>query len=121
MGLLLLRGQALQNLLPAARGQLEQRRGLKRIPCELEPADLGGARLAVLEMGVHGRAGGLVEVALDVFEQLDVVRVVPSHHSFDSPAAPTVPSLRASSVRPRKMRDFTVPSATPRTSAISLV
>ena len=36
--LLLLRGQALEDLLPAARGQLEQRRGLKRTPRQLEPA-----------------------------------------------------------------------------------
>ena len=70
-------------------------------------------------MGSDLRATRVVELALQVGEQLDLFRVHPSHHSFDSFPGADVPSAAASSLRPRKMRDFTVPSGTSVTSAIS--
>ena len=59
------------------------------------------------------------ELLLDVGEQLEFVRVLLGHHWFDSVSCTAVPRRSASSLRPRKILDFTVPSATPVISAIS--
>ena len=64
-------------------------------------------------------AGAGTEVLLDEGEQLELVGMLLGHHSFDSAPSACVPSRSASSLRPRKMRDFTVPSGTPVISAIS--
>ena len=63
-------------------------------------------------------AGAGAEVHLDEGEQIELGGMLLGHHSFDSAPSACVPSRSASSLRPRKMRDFTVPSGTPVISAI---
>ena len=65
-------------------------------------------------------AAALRKLVLDVLEELDVVWVRVGHHAFDYSPAVLVPRSSANRLRPRKMRDFTVPSATSVSSAISV-
>ena len=99
--------------------ELERRSRAQRGAAGLEPPHVLGARPARDEVlgNVLPRVGR--QLLLDVGEQLEFVRVLLGHHWFDSVSCTAVPRRSASSLRPRKMRDFTVPSATPVISAIS--
>ena len=99
--------------------KIEQRRGAERVAARLEPAYALRARAAgdqVLD-DVTVRVGR--KLLLDVREQLEIVRMLLGHHRFDSVGSAGVPRRSASSLRPRKIRDFTVPSGTSVSSAIS--
>ena len=99
--------------------ELEGRRGAQGLAPRLEAADVIRAGAAGDEVLDHllPRVGG--ELLLDVREQVQLFGVPFGHHRFDSVRSAEVPRRSASSLRPRKMRDFTVPSATPVISAIS--
>ena len=112
-------GERRDDLLPARFGQLEEGRGLEHVPARLEPTHLVRARAAGDEVLADVPARVRVELLLHEGEQRDLVRMLLGHHSLDSVRSAAVPRSSASSVRPRKMRDFTVPSGTPVISAIS--
>ena len=100
-------------------GKLERRSRAEGLPARLQPPDLIRARPAGDEVLGDVAAGVGAELLLDEGEQLDLVGMLLGHHPFDSASSVGVPSRSASSLRPRKMRDFTVPSGTPVISATS--
>ena len=113
------RGEVPQNLFAAAFRELEER-GLSQslASCRCLP-HLLGADAAGREVRRDLVAPCLRELVLDVLEELDVVWVCLGHHALDYSSAVLVPRSSASRLRPRKIRDFTVPSATSVSSAIS--
>ena len=112
-------GERSHDLLPPIGRELEKGRRLERAFPGLQPPDLVRARAARDEVLGHLLTRASFELALDKGEQLELVRMLLGHQSLDSVRSTAVPSRSASSVRPRKMRDFTVPSGTPVISAIS--
>jgi hypothetical protein len=112
-------GQVEEDRLAPARGELEELRLAKRIATGEHAGDVFGALRTRGEM--HLERGTVVgrQIALDVVEEIDVLWVRSGHHLFDYMSSFLVPSNSPSRLRPRKIRDFTVPSATPVSSAIS--
>ena len=100
-------------------GQLQEGCAHERVAPRLEQAHALGALGARGDVRREPPALDGCEVTVDVREQGQLIRVACGHHRFDSVLSAVVPSLCASSLRPRKIRDFTVPSATPVSSAIS--
>ena len=112
-------GQRGEDLVAPLLRKLERRGGAERQPAGLEPVDLLRARAAADEMLGHVAARVVAQLLLDEGEQVQLVGMLVGHQSFDSVRSAGVPNRSASSLRPRKMRDFTVPSGTSVISAIS--
>ena len=114
------RGEVPQNLFAAAFRELEER-GLcaepRVLPLPARTCSAQTAQVARCAAISSRRAGGSSSSTYS--KQLDVVWVCLGHHALDYSSAVLVPRSSASRLRPRKIRDFTVPSATSVSSAIS--
>ena len=98
---------------------MQELRIAQRVLARMDECDLLRARRAAREMSLELRAAARGELPLDVVEEIDFLWMSSGHHSFDYSRSVLVPSNSARRLRPRKILDFTVPSATPVSSAIS--
>jgi hypothetical protein len=108
-----------EDRVPSALRELEDLRLAQGVSSGVDSRDLLGAARAGGEVPLELGAAALRQVVLDVIEEVDVFWMHSGHHLFDYSCSPLVPRISARRVLPRKMRDFTVPSATPVSSAIS--